>query len=233
MFGLSWLMIGKSVWGFLTSKVGLVFLAILAGLIGMWLLYHEGKVAQKKVDDKIIDGLKLDIQTIKDANKRGAEAQEKANGVLVNQQNITIADLKARLDAELKKPPKVKIVEVTREIETAVNTACTINNGFVWLRDYSFHPEYADLARTAPAEERSANAGLTAAEVAAADGRALEQAQAKIVALEFNLSQWDRWYSSNKAAFDQYKTAMDNLKEQLAVATKKDTKAWKLGVGSL
>jgi len=204
--------IALGVWKFLTSPIG-KFLLIALALAGAiwWIRWDAVREVNKEWEAKwqtrdIADNL---------AEEKASVAREEAE----KGQAALITDLKGLLAAEQAKPPVVVkstvVKEVIRDVEKVVNAACTtIPAGFVWLRDLSFHPEYATLARTATPEEAARDTGLKAADVAAADGEAIGQLRQFKQDCEFNLAQWDRWYDGQKAVYERWREEVERIRQE-------------------
>lgn len=198
-------------WKFLTSPIGKVLLIILAVTAAIWYIRWDAvRDNERKWEAK--------WQARDLADSIAEEKRSLANEELAKGQAAVAADLQARLDAEKAKPPVVVsrtvVKEVIRDVEKVVNAACTITNAFVWLRDLSFYPDYARLAREAPAEVAGANSGLEAAQVAAADGLAIGQCRQRLQDAEFNLGQWDSWYDKHRQVWRDYQLKIDAIRKE-------------------
>jgi hypothetical protein len=201
-----------AIWKFVWSPIGKMVMLALAVAAAIWWIrwdaiqgerqYWEAKWEARDRADNL-------------AEEKASIAKEAADAGTA----ALISDLTARLAAEQAKPPVVVqstiVKEVIRDVEKVVNAACsTIPAAFVWLRDLSFHPEYARLAKQATPEEAARDTGLKAADVAAADGEAIGQLRQFKQDCEFNLQQWDLWYDGAGKVYREWQKSVEGIRQE-------------------
>lgn len=198
-----------AVLAFFTSKLGAYCVIALAFAGFLFVVHHDGAHRQKVKDDVEIEKLEADIASRDAAYKQGQVEQRAAADKLSAEQAAVIQDLTGRVIAFETRPPEVVVKwkeKVIHDNAATIAAACTlIPNAFVWVRDLTYHPEYADLSATATPAMRAADAGISSPDLAKLDGDAL----ANCNRLEFNLHQWDDWYNRSKASSDAFNARID------------------------
>lgn len=197
------------VFSFLTSKLGAYCLIALALLGFLFVVHHDGAKRQKVKDDVEIAKLESDIAARDAAYKQGQVEQKAAADQLDGAQAAVVQSLLASVNAYETRPPEVVVKwkeKVIHDNAATITAACTtIPNAFVWVRDLTFHPEYADLSDKATPAMRAADAGISSPDLATLDGAALDNCRK----IERNLDLYNEWYDRSKASADTYNARID------------------------
>lgn len=200
--------LGKGVFNFLTSKVGLICLAIALFAYVEYRIYDAGAESEKASAQKLVTAANADrdkkvaeanatITTLRAEKKQWTEGLNKAVAEAKSAQGTVIEGLRRDLAAAKAKGEKVRTVikEVPKYVTVQADAGCVVSSGFVWLHDYAL--QAGPMAGSGPANV-DAPSGIALSHVADVDASNAAECVDRGIVIE----KWQEWYVKNKAIFD-------------------------------